>query len=219
VAQPDWRIVSWRTREFTCTDREHLLYEDVLDRVITDRADLDRARTSIHEQFAVRSVLDKDFVAPHPYFSRIAFDRHPAVAVVDIDRDGFDDIYIMERMGKNMLFRNTGDGRFDEIATAKRRVVRGSSLYHGGDRFDSLYAVRSGFLKTTVLNDDGREQVTGFNMSGELLGLDGIGGGVHEGNAVALEDCEVLEVSTPDLDDVVRLEDRYGRAERSSDGR
>ena len=116
AAPPDWRIVSWRTLEFNCTDREHLLYADVLDRVVSDREDLDRARTSIHEQYAVKSVLDKDFVPPHPYFSRIAFDRHPAVSVVDIDRDGFDDIYIMERMGKNMLFRNTGDGRFEEIA-------------------------------------------------------------------------------------------------------
>jgi mannose-6-phosphate isomerase len=29
---------------------------------------------------------------------------------------------------------------------------------------------------------------------------------------VAIEDCDVVEVSTPELDDVVRLEDRYGRA-------
>ena len=57
--------------------------------------------------------------------------------------------------------------------------------------FNALYAVRSGFLKTTVLNSDGREQVTGFHMGGELLGLDGIGGGRYNGDAVALEDCEV----------------------------
>jgi len=81
--------------------------------------------------------------------------------------------------------------RVEQIVFARRRVRRGESLFKAGDVFTSLYSVRSGFLKTTVLNDDGREQVTGFNMSGELLGLDGIGGGVHEGNAVALEDCEV----------------------------
>ena len=81
--------------------------------------------------------------------------------------------------------------RVEQIVFARRRVRRGESLFKAGDLFNALYAVRSGFLKTTVLNDDGREQVTGFNMSGELLGLDGIGGGVHEGNAVALEDCEV----------------------------
>jgi hypothetical protein len=34
----------------------------------------------------------------------------------------------------------------------------------------------------------------------------------------ALEDCDVLEVSTPELDDVVRLEDRYGRVEKTGDG-
>ena len=81
--------------------------------------------------------------------------------------------------------------RVEQIVFARRRVRRGESLFKAGDLFNALYAVRSGFLKTTVLNDDGREQVTGFNMSGELLGLDGIGGGVHEGNAVALDDCEV----------------------------
>jgi len=81
--------------------------------------------------------------------------------------------------------------RVEQIVFARRRVRRGESLFKAGDVFNALYAVRSGFLKTTVLNDDGREQVTGFNMSGELLGLDGIGGGVHEGNAVALDDCEV----------------------------
>ena len=30
----------------------------------------------------------------------------------------------------------------------------------------------------------------------------------------AIEDCDILEVSTPELDDVVRLEDRYGRTDR-----
>jgi mannose-6-phosphate isomerase len=33
---------------------------------------------------------------------------------------------------------------------------------------------------------------------------------------IAVEDCDVLEVSTPELDDVVRLEDRYGRADAKS---
>ena len=81
--------------------------------------------------------------------------------------------------------------RIEQIVFARRRVRRGEKLFKAGDPFNALYAVRSGFLKTTVLNSDGREQVTGFHMGGELLGLDGIGSGRYNGDAVALEDCEV----------------------------
>jgi len=81
--------------------------------------------------------------------------------------------------------------RVERIVYARRRVRRGESLFNAGDVFHSVYAVRSGFFKTTLLNEDGREQVTGFNMPGELIGMDGIGTGSYHGNAVALEDCEV----------------------------
>jgi len=81
--------------------------------------------------------------------------------------------------------------RVEQLVFARRRLKRGDSLFKAGDPFAALYAIRSGFLKTTVLNADGREQVTGFQMGGELLGLDGIGSGVYNGNAIALEDSEV----------------------------
>jgi CRP/FNR family transcriptional regulator len=92
------------------------------------------------------------------------------------------------------LPRQIGDGdmaRIEQVVFARRRLKRGDSLFKAGDPFNSLYAIRSGFLKTTVLNADGREQVTGFRMGGELLGLDGIGSGSYNGNAIALEDSEL----------------------------
>ena len=81
--------------------------------------------------------------------------------------------------------------RIEQVVYARRKVKRGESLFNAGDEFNSVYAIRSGFLKTTVINDDGREQVTGFHMPGELLGLDGIGSGKYNGNALALEDAEI----------------------------
>ena len=81
--------------------------------------------------------------------------------------------------------------RFDEIATAKRRVPRGASLYHNGDRFDSLYAVRSGAFKTVGVSRHGDEKITGFHLPGELLGLDAISNHRYGYSAVALEDSEV----------------------------
>jgi len=77
------------------------------------------------------------------------------------------------------------------IVYARRRVKRGESLFGTGDEFTSIYAIRSGFFKTSVVDGEGREQVTGFFMSGELLGMEGIGSGRHSSTAIALEDSEI----------------------------
>ena len=81
--------------------------------------------------------------------------------------------------------------RMENLVYSRRKVKRGEALFRAGDKFNAVYAIRVGFFKTALLHGDGREQVTGFQMPGELLGLDGIGAGVHASNAVALEDCEV----------------------------
>jgi CRP/FNR family transcriptional regulator, anaerobic regulatory protein len=80
--------------------------------------------------------------------------------------------------------------RIENVVYARRRVKRGESLFQAGGEFNSVYAIRSGFFKSSLLDRDGREQVTGFFMGGELLGMDGIGG-THNGTATALEDSEV----------------------------
>ncbi len=85
--------------------------------------------------------------------------------------------------------------QIDERMVAERRkVARGNTLFRAGDRFESVYAVWTGFFKTCVSSKDGRDQVTGFQMGGELLGLDGIGTRLHEVDAVALEDSQVCVI-------------------------
>ncbi|MEO8145797.1 MAG: helix-turn-helix domain-containing protein [Betaproteobacteria bacterium] len=80
---------------------------------------------------------------------------------------------------------------FEKVVYARRRLRRGEALFASGDEFRALYAVRSGFFKSNLVDGEGREQVTGFFMSGELLGMDGIGAGRYNGAAIALEDSEV----------------------------
>ena len=75
--------------------------------------------------------------------------------------------------------------RIEEVVETKRKIKRGANL------FNALYAIRTGFFKTYVATEDGREQVTGFQMAGEIMGLDGIVSDHHTCNAVALEDAEV----------------------------
>ena len=81
--------------------------------------------------------------------------------------------------------------RLDSVISTRKRVKRGAALFNHGDRFSSLYAVRSGFFKTRVTSADGRDQVTGFQMTGEILGMAGIVNDYHSCDAVALEDAEV----------------------------
>jgi CRP/FNR family transcriptional regulator, anaerobic regulatory protein len=81
--------------------------------------------------------------------------------------------------------------RVENIVYARRRVRRGETLFNAGAEFSAVYAIRSGFFKSSVLDAEGREQVTGFFMGGELIGLEGLGSGVYNGTAVALEDGEV----------------------------
>jgi CRP/FNR family transcriptional regulator len=93
--------------------------------------------------------------------------------------------------------------RVENLVYARRRVKRGEALYQAGGDFSAVYAIRSGFFKTSLLDNDGREQVTGFFMGGELLGMDGIGGAYH-GTAIALEDSEVCILPYALIEDVSR---------------
>ncbi len=81
--------------------------------------------------------------------------------------------------------------RLDEVVASRRRVKRGTALFRNGEVFESLFAIRTGFFKTRVTAQDGRDQVTGFQMAGEIVGLDGIVNDRHTCDAVALEDSEV----------------------------
>ena len=94
--------------------------------------------------------------------------------------------------------------RLDDLVSNRRRLKRGDRLYSFGAPFDAIYAIRSGFFKTDVLLEDGRDQVTGFQMAGELLGLDGISTEHHTCNAVALEDSEICAIPFSRLESLSR---------------
>ena len=94
--------------------------------------------------------------------------------------------------------------KLDELAGTKRRIKRQHQLYRASDDFEAIYAIRTGSFKTHVLLEDGREQVTGFQMTGEILGLDGISTEAHSCNATALEDSEVCVIPFARLEELSR---------------
>jgi len=97
---------------------------------------------------------------------------------------------------------DTAIGQVDRLVSTRRRIKRGETLYRAGEPFKSIYAVRSGFFKTFVVTDDGREQITAFQMSGEMMGMDGVGSEHYQLHATALEDSEVCLVPFARLEEL-----------------
>lgn len=94
--------------------------------------------------------------------------------------------------------------RLDATITRRQHVRAGQHLYRMQGAFESLYAVRSGFFKTYEITGAGNEQINGFHMPGEILGLDAISGERHGCNAVALEDCEVCLIPFDQLETLLQ---------------
>ena len=90
------------------------------------------------------------------------------------------------------------------LVTVRRRVAHGESLFHAGDRFDAVFEIWTGFFKTVVTTNQGREQVTGFQMGGELMGLDGIDSGRYSVEAIALEASQVCVIPYRELETLGR---------------
>ncbi len=94
--------------------------------------------------------------------------------------------------------------RVDDLVSQRRSIKRGATLFHNGEPFTSLYAVRTGFFKTSLTTEDGRDQVTGFQMAGEIIGLDGIVNEHHTCDAIALEDAEVCVMPFDRIEEISR---------------
>jgi CRP/FNR family transcriptional regulator len=95
--------------------------------------------------------------------------------------------------------------KLDGIIKKSMPYRRGESIFRQGDAFTSIYAVRAGMVKTTVVNARGEEQITGFYFPGELLGLNGLHENVCSGTAIALETVSLCEIPFVKLDELSAL--------------
>ncbi|MFC3813350.1 fumarate/nitrate reduction transcriptional regulator Fnr [Lysobacter sp. GCM10012299] len=89
--------------------------------------------------------------------------------------------------------------RLDEIVRRRRTLARGERLFRIGDPLASVFVARDGAFKTVSLSEEGEEQVVGFHLAGELIGLDALGDGAHRCEAVALESANVCDVPLDQL--------------------
>ena len=94
------------------------------------------------------------------------------------------------RLHANCLIRVNGEqgkGSRAGMPVSGHVVRRGTHIFRMGDAFDTLYAVRSGAVKTYRLTEDGEQQVTGFYLPGDVFGLDSVEAESYASNAVALD--------------------------------
>lgn len=158
LAEGAWRIVGLRTRSFSMTEARQPFFVEQAAAMLPDPSDRERALTSLHDKYVVEHFRNK--TKPHEYFTYQDFDRHPGLAVVDIDGDGLDDLYVMGEFGKNMLLHNQGDGTFGDIAPKLGLDIDGfssSAIFADMDNDGDLDLILGRTLKRSMylLNEGG----------------------------------------------------------------
>jgi CRP/FNR family transcriptional regulator, anaerobic regulatory protein len=92
--------------------------------------------------------------------------------------------------------------QLDSIIKRRKPLQKGEYLFRSGEAFTSLYAVRSGTIKTYSENEQGDEQITGLFLPGEILGLDAIHDDRHPCSAIALETTSLCEIPFASLEEL-----------------
>ena len=120
-----WRIAELTSMSFKLTTANRPLFSDVAPHAF-DEADRERLLPSLADQNMIEDIvgarngtfdIEQD-LADVRKKSKVEGSNYGLnqVAVVDIDRDGFDDFYYSSFDGRAFFFRNRGDGSFEEIA-------------------------------------------------------------------------------------------------------
>ncbi|MDB4492895.1 VCBS repeat-containing protein, partial [Akkermansiaceae bacterium] len=119
----DWSLI----RDLDKPERSRKYFRDRLVEALPDLSTRRRVTQSEHRRALNYHYSTNKKMVPTQDFEPIAMVFKPAVSVVDVDNDGWDDIYIMVRLGKNLLLHNQGDGTFVEKASDLELSFPGNS--------------------------------------------------------------------------------------------
>lgn len=97
---------------------------------------------------------------------------------------------------------NTELDQLDDIIERKKPIQKGEQIFKSGDPLKSLYAIRSGTIKSYTITEQGDEQITGFHLAGDVIGFDGIHEQQHKSFAQALETSMTCEIPFTTLDEL-----------------
>jgi CRP/FNR family transcriptional regulator len=101
---------------------------------------------------------------------------------------------MVQQLCKALGFDRAAMRGWDDLIVTRLKLRKGATLFHAGDRFSSLYVIRVGSCKTVLLTEEGEEQVAGYYIAGDIVGIDGLGEERHGCHAIALEDTELCAI-------------------------
>ena len=87
----------------------------------------------------------------------------------------------------------------DDVIKQRRLVHKNELIFSQGEKSGCIYAVRSGSVKTFTTAKNGEEQILGFHLPGEILGLDGLDNQIHSCSGVALDTSTICELPIDEL--------------------
>jgi len=118
--EDSWKIEKWKFGTMKTVRLKEPLFKEVLKEVIMDQQQYNRAVSSLHEKNIINLFTRNKFnVSKQVYADYLDLDstfQHPGLSVVDYNKDGWDDLYLMGRWGANQMFRNNADGTFTDVA-------------------------------------------------------------------------------------------------------
>ncbi len=101
-----------------------------------------------------------------------------------------------------MLLSDSEIDKLDSIIQRNKLIEKGEKVYAIGESFTHIFAIRSGYLKSYSISESGEEQITGFHLPGEIVGLEGINTGTHTGFSEALIPSQVCAIPYDKLDNL-----------------
>lgn len=129
ISPDSWRIAKWTQTKFEFIASPDALFEDVTAKVIPDPATLEKAQSSSHRDLILANTSVSGRELQHTREKYKAFNdwesayQYPAISTVDLDQDGFDDLYITDRWQSGQLLRNRGDGTFEDVTESSGLTV------------------------------------------------------------------------------------------------
>lgn len=155
----EWRITGWRTEAMRWSGSSRRWFVESLETALRGPEEAAALRRSLHYEAVVKYYREGMKQMPHPYFAPISVNQKEGLSVVDINGDGFDDLYIGVRLGRNRLLINQRDGTFTEEAERYRLDLPGhttGAIFADFDNDGDPDAMLGrSLLKTTYLENRG----------------------------------------------------------------
>ena len=124
-----WEITAWKQKSFDLFEAKKQLFQNITEAAVPDRETYDRITRSQHEELITRRLQSGSMESPRPddpYFADWeSSNQYPSATVVDIDGDGLEDLFLVDRWEKTMLLRNQGDGTYEDVTEGSGLEIEG----------------------------------------------------------------------------------------------